>query len=270
MFSVLMSVYAKERPEYLDTALQSVLEQTSIPDEIVLMEDGILTDGLYAVIKKYKAIFPGLRTYQSKYNLGLGKMLRKGVRLCSYELIARMDTDDIAVPQRFEWQLECMKRKREIAVCGGLIEEFNEEGTVCQMKKMPESNRQIFVYAKERNPVNHMTVMFRKQEVLKAGNYRDIPLLEDYDLWIRMLKNGAQFYNIQQVLVKTRVSDSTYHRRGGRKYCQEYLKLRKRQKNFGLLSYREYIRSCMKTAAITLAPDEVRKSVYIKVLRRDG
>lgn len=270
MFSVLMSVYVKERPEYLDAALNSVLEQTSIPDEIVLMEDGILTDELYAVIDKYKEIFPDLKTYQSKYNLGLGEMLRKGVALCSNELIARMDTDDIAVPRRFEWQLDCMKKNKEIAVCGGLIEEFNEEGTVCQMKKMPESNRQIFVYAKERNPVNHMTVMFRKEEVLKAGNYRDISLLEDYDLWIRMLKNGAQFYNIQQVLVKTRVSDSTYHRRGGRKYCQEYLKLRKRQRKFGLLNYREYLFSCMKTAAITLAPDKIRKNVYIKVLRGNG
>lgn len=267
-FSVLISVYYKENPEYLDEALKSILDQTLQPDEIVLIEDGELTPELYKILDKYEKIFRDMKRYSFLENKGLGVALAEGVKLCNYDLIARMDTDDIAVKERFEIQKRYMEEHPQISICGGLLEEFNDCGNIHQTKFMPEDMESIKLYAKYRNPLNHMTVMFRKDAVLSAGNYHKAPYLEDYDLWSRMLTNGEQFYNIQCILVKARVSNSLYNRRGGVRYCGEYLKLRKRQKQWGLLNGRSYIQSCLITILITIIPVKIRKKIYVDILRK--
>lgn len=268
-FSVLMSVYEKEKPQYLQEALESVFTQSLPPDEVVLIEDGSLTDALYQVIASFREKYPALRTHAFAHNVKLGRALKKGVELCSNELIARMDTDDIACKNRFRVQYDFMESHPQIAACGGFIEEFDDDGTIHQVKTMPQSSREIASYAKMRNPLNHMTVMFRKSEVLKAGNYRDFPLLEDYDLWSRMLSGGAHFANLPEVLVKARVAGALYERRGGGAYCARYLTLRKEQKELGLLSGAEYLKAAAATLGMTLLPSGFRKFVYVKILRRN-
>lgn len=268
-FSVLMSVYQKEKPEYLREALQSVVHQTRMPDEIILMQDGGLTEELYQVIREFKETHTCLKTCEIPQNGGLGRALARGVEICKNELIARMDTDDVAVEDRFACQYAYMTEHPNIAVTGGFMEEFDEHDTSYhKIKTMPEHMPEIRKYARYRNPLNHMTVMFRKDSVLQVGNYRHFPYLEDYDLWSRMLAQGAQFYNIQQVLVHARTNSALYARRGGTSYCRQYLKLRKQQYKAGLLGPGEYQIAKMLTVGMTIQPAKIRKEVYQKILRK--
>lgn len=267
-FSVLMSVYKKENPSYLRKSLESVFQQTMLPGEVVLIEDGPLTEELYKVIESYKKQYSILKVHAFSENVQLGRALEKGVRLCSNELVARMDTDDIAVPERFEIQYRYMTAHPEVAVTGGLMEEFDDDGTIHQIKGMPESQKEILNYAKLRNPLNHMTVMFRKSKVLQAGNYRHFPYLEDYDLWSRLLAQDAECYNIQKVLVRARVSRQVYDRRGGFSYCRNYLRLRRQQRESGLTNFSEYLKACIATIGITVISGSIREKIYKKYLRK--
>lgn len=264
-----MSVYAKEKPEYFRQALESVVKQTLVPDEIVLIKDGILTQELEQVVHEFQMKYDILRTFQFETNVQLGRALAKGVELCQYELIARMDTDDIAVSDRFEKQCQYMMEHPEISALGGWMEEFNDEGTYSKIKRMPETSAELRRYAKYRNPLNHMTVMFRKTEILKAGNYQHFPLLEDYALWNRVLANGAFIYNLPEVFVYMRTNDGVYERRGGCMYFKQYMKLRKEQKSLGLLKFAEYMLALVLTAGMTLQPSKLRRTMYRNVLRKD-
>ena len=268
-FSVFMSVYKGERPEYLEKALFSVVNQTMQPDEIVLVEDGELTEELYQVINEIKAGYSILKPYSFEKNEGLGCALRKGLSLCENELVARMDTDDIAKSNRFELQYQYMEEHQEVEVLGGCLEEFDEEdSSYHKVKMMPEEMSSILKYAKYRNPLNHMTVMFRKSAVLEAGSYRDFPYLEDYDLWIRMLAKGTCFHNFDTVLIEVRCNNDIYRRRGGRKYCKQYLKLRRQQYDLKFLNFFEYQMAKLLTIGMTMQPKKLRKLVYRKVLRK--
>lgn len=267
-FSVLMSVYQKEQPEYLMEALNSVFTQTLPPDEVVLIKDGPLNSELEQVIFKCNDKYSRIKTYQFAENVQLGRALAKGVELCSYEFIARMDTDDIALPTRFMQQYNYMQSHSEVAICGGWMEEFDDKGSYSKVKQMPEYHEQIKKYAKFRNPLNHMTVMFRKSAVLAAGNYQHFPLLEDYLLWNRMLAAGEKMYNLPCILVRMRTNDDVYIRRGGKKYFLQYKSLRLQQRQLGLLSISEYVVALLITAGMTLQPTFLRKIMYRRVLRK--
>lgn len=278
-FSVLMSVYKKEKPEYLREALESVINQTLPPDEIVLVEDGPLTPELDAVLdeiaskliqkQSYKDTKLQLRVVKLEQNQQLGRALAEGLKHCTNELIVRMDTDDIAVSDRFEVQYRYMAEHPEIAVSGGLMEEFDPaDESYRKVKNMPTSKENIKSYSRYRNPVNHMTVMFRKAKVEEAGGYRHFPFLEDYDLWTRMQAKGCEFANIDKVFVRARTERDIYKRRGGRKYCRQYLELRKQQRQLGLLNIKEYTVAIVLTIGMTLQPSWLRKLVYQRALRK--
>lgn len=266
--SVLMSVYAKESSSYFREAMDSILQQTRMPDEIVLIEDGTLPEELCRLIDSYEREYPRLVRYHFEENVQLGRALRKGVELCSYELVARMDTDDIAVADRLEQQKSFMSSHPEIAVCGGWMEEFSDDGKRYPVKKMPEHSEEIRQYARKRNPLNHMTVMFRRSAVLDAGNYEHFPFLEDYHLWSRMLTKGYRMYNLPEVLVCARTNEAVYERRGGGKYTLRYLKLRRLQREWGLFDAAGYVKAVILTIGITAVPTGVRKFMYKKILRR--
>ena len=165
--SVLMSVYKKENPEYLRASLESILVQTRTADEILLIEDGPLTQELYQVVAEYQKKCDYLHVHAMEQNVQLGRALAKGVELCKYDLIARMDTDDIAMPDRLEKEEAYMEAHPEVDVVGGAIREFNDEGTIDRVKNMPKTQEEILEYVKVRNPLNHMTVMYRKDSILK-------------------------------------------------------------------------------------------------------
>ena len=267
--SVLMSVYIKEKPEYFKAAMDSVLAQTYPVSEVMLIQDGPLTEELYELIEYYRSMAPQvIRTFAFEQNQQLGRALAKGVELCSNELVARMDTDDIAMPERIEKQVAYMQMHPEVHVLGGAIREFNDEGTTDRVKYMPQTQEEILNYVKNRNPLNHMTVMFRRSAILEVGNYQHFPYLEDYSLWSRMLSKGYQIRNIEDVIVRARTSMALVRRRSGLKYFKDFAKLRKFQHELGLTTVLEYMISMAGTFVVLMQPGFVKELAYKKVLRK--
>ena len=267
-FSVLMSVYKKEQAGYLAEAMESVFNQSLVPDEVVLMEDGPLTDELEQTISELKKRHPQIVTYSFAENVQLGRALAKGVELCSHELIARMDTDDIAKPDRFEKQLAIFEKYSDIDVVGAWIDEFEDDiSEVKSVRKLPELPDDIRQFAKRRNPINHPVVMFRKSAVLAAGGYRHFPLFEDYYLWIRMLMNGAKFYNIQESLLYFRFSPEMFKRRGGWKYMINELHFLQMMRQMHFISFSQFMQNLFVRFSIRLIPNSLRAIIYTKLIR---
>lgn len=272
-FSVLLSVYYKEKPEFLEKSIESIyFNQTLKPNEIVLVEDGFLTKELYNSIEKLKnkigtSIF---KTVVLEKNMGLGNALRIGIEKCSNELIARMDTDDISYSNRFEKQVNFFKENPDTDVLGTFMSEFvgNTNNIIC-IKDAPNNETDMKKYMKLRDPVNHPSVMFKKSKVLEAGNYKEIFLNEDSYLWGRMLSKGCVFKNIQEPLVYFRTTDDTYKRRGGLKYVKAEYKLQKEFLKLGIINKMEFIRNITLKNIVRLIPNQLRKFIYLKLLRKN-
>lgn len=269
--SVLMSVYIKERPEFLERALESIFNQTIKPKELVLVKDGVLTRELEMILNKERKKFEEnditFICVQLEKNMGLGIALQKGLEKCRCDYIARMDSDDIAVRERFEAQSKYMKKNTDVSVVGGYISEFVEEGKSLRTKIMPLNHEELYKYGKYRNPLNHMTVFFRKKDVLEVGGYQSMPGLEDYYLWSRMLAKKYRIANIDKVLVNARLGNFS-NRRGGLGYFLTYFRLRKIQNKLHYTNIPEFIIGIMFTALITLVPNNIRGGLY-RVLRND-
>ena len=216
-FSVLMSVYHKENPLFLSDALNSVYSQTVKPTEVVLVQDGPLTKELYDVIDSWENKLNIVDVIMTS-NVGLGEALNQGLQFCSYELVARMDTDDIALPTRFEKQLAAFN-SQNIDVCGSWISEFdNDPSAILSIRQVPEYHADIAKFAKSKNPMNHPSVMFKKTIVVKSGGYQSVLYFEDYFLWLSLIKNGATLYNIPLPLVHMRAGFNQLSRRSGYLY----------------------------------------------------
>jgi Glycosyltransferases, probably involved in cell wall biogenesis len=268
LFSVLLSLYHKESPLFLRQSLTSVFMQTLLSTEVVLVEDGPLTDELYAIIKEFANQHPELKVVSMPTNQGLGKALNEGLKHCSYDLVARMDTDDIAKPDRFEKQLAIFLEHPEIDVVGAWIDEFEGEvSNVLSVRKIPELHGEILRFAKSRNPVNHPVVMFRKSAVLKAGGYKHFPLFEDYYLWVRMLMNGARFYNIQESLLFFRFSPDMFRRRGGWRYALTEVRLQTLFYCIGFIDIFSFIRNVCIRLVTRFLPNDFRSLLYKRFIR---
>ncbi len=228
-FSLLLSVYSKERPSYLDEALYSIEMQTLPPSEIVLVKDGFLTAKLDEVIEKhieYSEI--EYKILALKVNLGLGGALNAGVESCSHAWIARMDSDDIACPERFEKQCAFLESHPDIDLLGGWICEFVDDSSDCNReRRVPLVHDSIVRFANYRNPINHVTVLFKKSAVKDVGGYLEMQGFEDYYLWMRMLKYRKHFANLPEVLVRVRVGNDMISRRQGWEYAKNELALEK-------------------------------------------
>lgn len=265
-YSVLMSLYKKEHPEYLRLALDSMINQTVKPDEIVLVEDGPLTPELYAVVEEYK---DQLTIVVNEKNLGLGLALNKGLKACRNELVARMDTDDISVLERCERQLRYFKNHPQTTILGGQIEEFiTNPKDVVGKRVVPETDEQLKLYMKKRCPFNHMTVMFKKEDVIKAGNYQDWFWNEDYYLWIRLALEGCIFANLPDTLVYTRVGVDMYQRRGGWRYFrseQNIQRLMMKKKIIGFVRYS--INTSVRFIVQVVLPNSVRGYLFRRFAR---
>lgn len=268
-YSVLMSVYYKEKPEYLREAMQSMFDQTVPTNDFVLVCDGPLTKELDSVIEEKLKEHLELHVVRLKENGGLGNALNYGMKFCKNELVARMDSDDISYPNRCEKQLEIFQKMKKVSVCSGIIEEFIEnKECVENMRILPEKNWEIILYAKRRNPFNHPCVMYKKSDVLAAGGYQDFFLLEDYYLWVRMLLNDCQGYNLQEPLLWMRTGSELYKRRGGWKYAKAQNRLFKIMKEKGLIKQGEYYSSISVRIIGALMSNRMRQFLYKKVLRK--
>lgn len=268
MFSVLLSLYHKETPSALRQSLNSIFNQTISSTEVVLVKDGPLTKELEEVLEEY-INFPNFKIVPLKENQGLGKALNEGLKHCSYDIVARMDTDDIAKPDRFEKQLKVFQEHPEYDVVGSWIDEFEGEPTnVISTRKLPENHEEILEYAKKRNPMNHPVVMFRKNAVLDAGGYLHFTLFEDYYLWIRMLLNGAKFYNIQESLLNFRFSPNMFKRRGGFDYACTEAKFQWHIHKLGFISLPKTCMNIIIRFGTRIIPNGLRACIYKRLLRK--
>lgn len=269
MFSVLLSLYWKEDSLHFRQCLESLFHQTLLPDEVVLVEDGPLTPELEQVVSDYSTRYPILKVVSLPQNQGLGKALNEGLKHCSYELVARMDTDDVAKPDRFRRQVQVFEKHPEIDVCGAWIDEFEGDiNRVLSTRKLPEHQEEIAAYALSRNPVNHPVVMFRKSAVIEAGGYQHFPLFEDYYLWLRMLKNGAKFYNIQESLLFFRTSPDMFKRRGGWRYALNELRFLSAMRKLRMISWTRFALNVFIRFPMRIMPNRLRGFMYKKALRR--
>lgn len=269
-YTVLMSVYTKEKAEYLELSIQSMLDQTVPPDEFIVVKDGPLTSELDAVIDFYDQKCPGLfNIISNEKNLGLGPALAKGVVASKNELIARMDSDDVSEKTRCEKQLSAFKKDTELEMVGSFEAEFiGDKDNVVSIHRVPETHSNISKFMRCRCAILHPTVMYKKSAVIRSGNYHSVPLYEDYDLFARMvLEYNVRSYNIQENLYYIRTSEDFFKRRGGLNYAKTVLVFKWNQHKKGYMSLTDFCISGLGQAFVCVLPNTLRKAVYLKLLR---
>lgn len=268
-YSVLMSVYYKEEPEYLKEAIDSILNQTVKTDDFVIVCDGPLTEGLDKVIADYVKTYSGLFTvYRLSRNIGLAKALNNGILQCKNELIARMDSDDISAPDRIEKQIAAINEKKADIVGANIIEFVGNINNTGNCRIVPEKNEDIITFAKKRSPFNHPTIMYKKSAVIAAGFYEDYRFFEDYNLWATMLNMGYKGYNIQENLLYMRGGEEMYKRRGGFSYAGCIYRFKKHLKKIGFIGEKDFLVGVLGHAVVSIIPNGIREKIYSKLLRK--
>ena len=264
-YSVLMSLYKKENPEYLKSSIDSMLNQSVKPDEIVMVEDGPLTPELYAVLDSY----PILHRVRNKTNLGLGLALNAGLKECRNELVARMDTDDCSKPERCEKQLARFLEKPYLSIVGSHIDEFVDDiSNVISQRIVPTTSDDIYNFAKKRSAFNHPTVMYSKTAVLENNGYSDLKRNQDVDLFGRMQFEGYKAENIDEALLWFRSSDELAKRRKSWQNTWSYIATIRKFWKMGYSSFADYAMVGIAQTGMYLMPVKVQNFVYKKFLRK--
>lgn len=265
-----MSLYIKEKVEYLCAAIESIINQTVAPDEIVIVEDGPLNDELYKVIDEYTERYPELfKIVINKENLGLGLSLNEGLKACKNEFVARMDTDDISKPERCEKQLKVFETKPELSVVGSFVDEFYSSiDEVVSVRAVPEKHDDIYKFAKKRSAFNHPTVMYKKSKVLENGGYSNLRRNQDVDLFGRMLFSGCKAENVGESLLYFRSNDDLAKRRKSWENTKSYIDTIKRFWKMGYSSFADYIIIAVAQTGMFLMPIKLQHWVYKKFLRK--
>ena len=265
-----MSVYKNDKLEYVIKAIDSVLNQSIRPNQYVIMIDGPIDDKLKKILLEYEKKDKIIELYFREENKGLGITLNEGLNNCKYEYVARMDADDESCKNRFEEQLKILLANINIDVVGCNVLEYDEnmKRVLCE-KRVPQYSEEIKKFAEKRNPINHPTVMFKKSAILDCGSYEDCRYFEDYYLWVKLLKNGYSFYNIQKPLYKFRAGKTMYERRGGIAYINCIKNFEFRIYKMGYINLFMCINNIIKRSVVALLPNNIRTFLYLKKLRKD-
>ncbi|EGR2119207.1 glycosyltransferase [Vibrio cholerae] len=267
-FSLLMSVYARDNPKHLRLAMESIVNSSVVPDQIVIVFDGPVGKDIFEIIRSFSNQV-NLKIVRLKKNSGLGIALSVGMQHCSHEWIARFDSDDICISTRFEKQIAFISDNPSLDIVGTWVSEFESDPVHAHAeRRTPIYHRDLVSFAKQRNPFNHMTVMYKKSSVLAAGGYKSDYLYEDYALWVRMIQNECITANIPEVLVHARTGNGMEVRRGGLKYVKSEVKAQYKFYKSGFISVFELIQNLAIRVPIRLAPGSVRRLIYRKTLRR--
>jgi len=263
-----MAVHGGASVEGVQYALQSVSEQTQIPDEFVVVEDGVLTEEQKSVVRHYGERLP-IRSIKLAENQGLGAALSAGVEACANELVARMDADDICSVERIERQVEFLERNPDISVVGSWIKEIStDRAQESRERCLPCDPGALRKSAKRRCPINHMTAMFRRSHVLEAGNYKDLRIAQDYHLWGRMLAQGYKLANVPEYLVNAMAGEEMIARRGGWNRLSMDIYVQRELVRYGLLSSFDLVINIPARVAVRLMPAGIRGIVYRMGWRR--
>lgn len=260
VLSALISVYAKEKPAYLAQALGSLKDQTRMADEVVLVEDGPIDQGLKDVIDSFRECI-NIKSVKLPENKGLATALNAGLKQCVGDLVVRMDSDDFSLPNRLETQLNFMETHLDVAICSSYIEERNEDmSRSLGVRVVPEFHDEIVRFAQIRSPISHPAVIFRKDAVLGVGGYPDI-YPEDYPLWCLLIKKGFRFANIPTVLVLMRTGEGFITRRGA-KFFWGTVKVIWFQKKIGFISWWGFVNKVIYRMVVHLPPTPIRRVLY--------
>ena len=268
-FSVCMSVYRNDKPDDFRVALSSVINQTLPPSELVLVVDGPIGVGLNAVIEELETKLKNVKVIRLKETHGHAVARQIGIEHATNELIAIMDSDDIAHSDRFEKQVRCFEEDEMLSVLGGQIVEFvGEVEHVVGIREVPCEYEEIKQYAKSRCPMNQVTVMMRKTDMQNVGGYLAWFCNEDYYLWIRMLQKGYKFKNLPDRLVYVRVGEEMYGRRGGIKYFKSEACLQKYMWDEGIIGFYRYVFNVsVRWGVQVLLPPQMRGFIFQKLFR---
>lgn len=275
-FSVAMSIYKDDVPEFLETALDSIIiDQTLKPDEVVIVGDGPLPEALVEIVEKEKqkiaqaALPVEIVFLPQAQNRGLGAALGIACEACRYPYIARMDSDDISKPDRFEKEMKMVWEHPELSVVGGMITEFvgSPENVVSQ-RDLPLTNDEIYRFLHSRSGLNHVTVVLKRDDVLRVGNYNGRFRQEDYYLWARMMKAGCKMANIPDVVVNVRSGEEQFARRGSLKYFHQHMDLFRYMYHEHLISWTDLMRDYLLRFAQAVFPGNMRNWIYVHFLRK--
>lgn len=268
-YSVLMTVYTKDNPEYFSLALDSMVNQTYKPNEIVLVKDGPIVESLQKVIDDHIAAGAPIVQVQLPKNVGLGLALNEGIKVVKNELIARMDSDDYSLPERCELQVKKFEKNPKLDIIGCPVQEF--VGTIDNIvgeRKVPLTNEEIHKFAKKRDPFNHPTVMYRKSAVEKAGCYSDYKKNQDTDLWIKMLSNGVTCMNLADHVFRFRFDEGTYQKRKSWFNTKLLIKIRYKAWKSGFNTFTDFLIIASAQLGMYLLPIKFQKFLYQKILRK--
>ena len=265
-YSVLMTIYERDNPDFVVEAIDSMLNQTVRTNNYVLVCDGPLNPKLNEIINKYCDMFPDIfDVYRLEKNVGLGAALKYGVEKCNNELIARMDDDDIAIDNRCEIELSAFKKDPNLVLVGSYVYEFEKKlSDQTILRKKPTDYLDIKDYSKRRNPFNHSTVMFKKSAIISVGNYSEMRTNQDVELWVRLLNNGYRCYNIPTALVYFRYDFSTYKRRKKWKNIKLLISIWKRFYKSGYCSLFDYLYVKARQICVFLTPSFILRAIYKK------
>ena len=269
-FSVLMTVYKNDNPNYFRISLNSVINQTVIPTEVVLVKDGPVPEVIQNVIDEVDRLHPGIiNQVQLKKNVGLGLALNEGLKVCKYELIARMDSDDICLPDRFEKELAVFENNSDMDIVGCLVKEFvGTPDNVVGKRDVPLDNVSIHKYARKRDPFNHPAVMYRKSKVMKYGPYGDYRKNQDTALWIEMLNNNCIASNVPEYLLMFRFDEGTYKKRKSWVNTKLLISIRWHGYRIGFNSFFDFLMVAVMQLGVYIMPEGFQKFVYTRILRK--
>ena len=269
--SVLMSIYLNTDPTELLSCLKSISDQSLLPSQVVVVLDGPVKSDVLDVLNTYREQAPFIvDLLKLPENRGLGEALAYGLETCRHDLVARVDTDDINLPNRFEVQHQYLEASPEVSVVGGFMEEvyLRDDKTVSCVRSVPTDKKSIVKSSRFRNPLNHPTVMFRKSHVLQCGSYKPLLWFEDYYLWARMMVKGYQIANIERTLVRTSADNQYFVRRGGLQYIRQEIDLTKKLRAIGFHNIFHSIRFIAVRLVIRIIPVRYRSWLYFRVLRK--
>ena len=243
-FSAAMCVYGGDNPQYFQEALQSVFEQTRVPDEVVLTVDGPIPETIDGIIKEYEKVHPQLKVVRLPVNLGHGGARRESIKACSNPVIAIADADDICLRERFETQMKCFEEDPALDVVGSNHVKFiGSMDNIVAISRRPREHGDVVRLMKRQCPVTQACVMFKRSIYDKAGGYVDWYCAEDYYLWIRMYEAGGKFFNCPETLVAVRTSSDQYKRRGGWKYFKSTTGISKYMYEHGIIGLGQHVKN---------------------------
>lgn len=268
-YSMLISVYVKEKPQYLDECLKSVFSQTYPADEVILVCDGKLTKELYSVVEKYQEEYPEVfKPIFLDKNVGTGRAGNIGINACKNELIIKTDSDDISRPYRCDIQVSMFEKDSSLTMSGGYIQEFlSETGEPITIKKVPLNHEDILKYAKRRNPINNPTIAIKKSFAQSVGGLKENARCEDYDFVCRMLMAGAKASNTSEVLLDYRVTQDNYKRRKNWRNTKSFIQVRWSNFKSGFCSLLDFLIPCAMQLIMFILPNSLTGFIYKKFLR---